>query len=170
MSTPWTLPTLVEQYTEDEGHIAWFEVNNFSNLTTLNNKGTSTVSPLLHISRQPRNDIKMKTYFIRATGFNFNNLPNTISEINLRLTMNRHGRIADETIQLCSNTQLIGENKAGINLNPIQIYGNDTWSIDNIDGSLIQDSSFGVVLRFQSHPRWPHSVTPIIFGIELQIV
>lgn len=171
MSTPWTSPNIIEQYFEDEGHIAWHEVNNFSNLKSANNQGVSTITPLLHISRQPRNDIKMKTYYLRATGFNFDNMPGAVSGVKVRLTMNRQGRITDETVQLTTNETLIGENKAVLDLNPTQIYGSETdlWSIENISPALIQDSSFGIVLRFQSHPKWPHKSTPIIFGVELQI-
>ena len=170
--TTWTLPLTIEQYEEDISHIAWYELDGFSNLKTLNGIGTSTVSPLLHISRQPRNDIKMQTYFLRITGFNFLNLPETVSGIQFKLTMNRGGRITDETVQLCFNGDLIGENRAGLNLDPIQIYGSDTdsWGVDNLTLGMIQDPSFGIVVRFQSHPGWPHKTTPIVKGVELKIV
>lgn len=171
MTTNWTLPSLVTQYAEDESHIPWNEVDDFSAIKTMNGKGTSTASPLLHIARQPRNDIKMKTHFLKATGFNFINLPDTISGITCKVTMNRHGRIADETVQLTYNGELIGENYATTNLNPISVYGGeaDKWKITDINTTMIQDSSFGIVLRFRSHPQWPHSTTPTLYSIELQV-
>lgn len=171
MTTAWTPPSLVTQYAEDESHIPWNEIDTFSAIRTMNGKGTSTSKPLLHISRQPRNDIKMKTHFLKATGFNFTNLPATVSGVVCKVTMNRHGRISDETIQLTHNGELIGDNYASTNLNPISMYGSniDTWKIKNLNLEMIEDSSFGIVLRFRSHPNWPHSTTPLIYSIELQV-
>jgi hypothetical protein len=171
MSTIFTTPTTIIQYPEDLNHIAWFEQDNFSNIKTLNGKGTSTVRPLLHISRQPKNDINMKTYYLQATGFNFVNLPQVLSGIACRVTINRGGRIFDDTIQLCFQNNLIGINKTGQSCDPVQIYGGSTdlWDVKNISLSMIQDNSFGVTVRFRSHPSWPHKTTPIINGIELQI-
>ena len=68
MSTNWTSPSILEQYAEDESHITW---NSADVSLILSGTSISTSSPLLHIARQPRNDIKMKTYFLRASGFNF---------------------------------------------------------------------------------------------------
>lgn len=170
MTTQWTLPSQIIQYAEDDSHIPWNDVDNFIALKTTTG-GTSTSKPLLHIARQPRNDIRMKTYFLKATGFNFTNLPDTITGVTCKVTMNRHGRIADETIQLTYNGNLIGENYATTHLNPISIYGSETdkWKITDINTTMIQDSSFGIVLRFRSHPSWPHSTTPVMYSIELQV-
>lgn len=161
MSTKWTLPSTITQYAEDDSHIAWNNDTVFP---------ISTVKPLLHIARAPRNDIKMRTYFFQATGFNFQNVPETISGISLKLTMNRSGRITDDTIQLSHNGTLIGENYSNLELHPIKVYGDETsiWGVDNVS-SLIQDPSFGITLRFQSHPSWPHNSTPIILSVEMQI-
>ena len=84
--------------------------------------------------------------------------------------MNRLGRITDETVQLCRNNELIGDNHASLNLDLIKIYGSDTdnWNT-NLTMSNIQNSSFGVVLRFQSHPNWPHKSSPLIDAVELRI-
>ena len=171
MTTNWTLPSLVTQYAEDDSHIPWNEEDTFSAIRTKNGNGTSTAKPLLHIARQPRNDIKMKTHFLKATGFNFANLPDTISGISCKVAMNRHGRISDDTVQLTLDENLIGENYATTNLNPISVYGgeSDIWKITDINTTMIQDSSFGIILRLRSHPHWPHSTTPILYSIELQI-
>jgi hypothetical protein len=171
MTTQWTTPTLVEQYAEDDSHIQWVNVDNFQPLLTVNSGGVVSATPLYHIARSPKYDIKNKTYYIRATGFNFINLPTILSGIAVRLTMNRGGRITDETIQLCLENQAIGTNKADLPLEPITIYGGDSdmWKVDSIDISTVQDASFGVTLRFQSHPHWPHKTTPIINAIEIQI-
>ena len=168
MNTNWNLPNTIVQYAEDDSHIQW-STDDFSLLRTRNN-GISLSKPLLHIARQPRNDITMKTWFVSATNFNFTNLPNTISGIQCRLTVDRVGRVFDETIQLTLNNILIGENKCSMTVDPVQIYGGstDVWKVDNIS-SIIQDPAFGIVIRLKSHPSWPHKTTPILRGIELQI-
>ena len=88
----------------------------------------------------------------------------------MRLTMNRYGRISDETIQLCLNDQLIGDNQTNVGLDPIKIYGNDTdkWNA-MITLADVQHPSFGVILRFRSHPNWPHKSTPLVDSVELRI-
>jgi hypothetical protein len=171
MSTDWTTPSNVTQYAEDESHIAWHEVDNFNGAKVPDGKFVSLSKPLLHIARQPRNDVTMKTYFMRLTEFNFQNIPETISGIECKLTMNRSGRVADDTVQLCYQGELIGENQAGLHLNPIQVYGNNTslWKAENLTLGMVQDPSFGVVVRFRSHPHWPHKSTPLIDSVELQI-
>ena len=168
MSTNWTSPSILEQYAEDESHITW---NSADVSLILSGTSISTSSPLLHIARQPRNDIKMKTYFLRASGFNFENLPDTISGIECKVLINRGGRITDETVQLCLNETLIGDNRANLEVHPEKVYGSsiDKWNVTNLDRSMVQDPTFGVVLRFQSHPAWPHKTTPKINSVELYI-
>ena len=168
MSTVWTSPTAVTQYAEDESHIRWGK--NDSDFAKIIPAGVTLSAPLLHISRQPRNDITMKTWFVQATNFNFQNLPNTISGIKFRLTANRVGRVFDDTIQLTCNGTLLGVNKCSATVDPIQVYGSetDTWGVDNLT-DIIQDSTFGIVVRLRSHPSWPHSTTPMLRSLELQI-
>ena len=178
MTTPWTSPTTITQYSEtgaEAEHISWFNQNNFSEMLRANGRFVSTIAPLMHIARQPRNDITMKTWYLQCTGYNFSNLPDTISSISVKLTMNRGGRIADDTVQLTYQNILIGDNLAGpafnkvtqtSTLEPITVY---TGSVAGIDLSMIQDLSFGVTLRFQSHPRWPHKTAPGVDCVELQI-
>lgn len=173
MTTNWTLPLNVTQYSEIDAeniHIPWEEIDNFSSLKNLDGKNIKTSKDLLHIARDPRSNIKEKTYFLKITNFNFKNLPNSISGIELRINMNRFGRITDDTIQLCFNNELIGNNRADRDLSPIKIYGNETdmWETTlNLENVI--DSSFGVILRFQSHPNWPHKCSALIDTVELRI-
>ena len=78
---------------------------------------------------------------------------------------------ADETIQLCLEDDLIGENRADLNLDPIKVYGGNTdlWSTENLSMSNIQDPTFGVVVRLQSHPSFPHRDGAYINAVELRI-
>jgi len=171
MITPWTFPTLVEQYAEDESHVGWSAVDDFAAIKSNINSGVVATAPLLHIARSPKYDVKMKTWYLRCTGFNFVNLPDTVSGIALRLSMHRGGRVTDETVSLCYRSADIGKNKAQLVLDPTVLYGgaNDLWEADNISIETVRDSSFGIVLRFQSHTHWPHKTVPIVNAVELQI-
>ena len=136
MTTAWTTPSSVIQYAEDPSHLEWNQ--NFDALTSLMD-GVSLTKPLEHISRQPRNDIRMKTWFVQATNFNFQNLPNTVSGIAFRFSVGRGGRVFDETVQLVYNGELIGENKCTRTVDPVQIYGGDTdlWTVENISDIIL---------------------------------
>lgn len=173
MTSNWALPTTISQYSEEEAeqaHISWQEVNNFSALKALDGRNVKTTTDLVHIARDPRHDIVQKTYYLKLTGFNLVDVPDTVSGIEARLTMNRYGRITDETVQLCLNDVLIGENRATLDLSPKKTYGgdNDTWEAV-ITKSNVLNPSFGVVLRFQSHPRWPHKSSALIDSVEIRV-
>ena len=173
MTSNWALPTNIIQYSEEgaeDAHISWIEVDNFSGLKSADGRSIKTSRDLLHIARDPRHNIKEKTYFLTVTGFNFINLPDTISGIEMKLSMNRFGRITDDTVQLCINDTLIGENRATLDLNPIKIYGTQTDMWDsNITISDVLNSSFGITLRFKSHPRWPHKSSAMIDSVQVRV-
>ena len=174
MSTPWALPTIISQFSEPDAeavHIAWDNSNNFNSLRNLDSGYIQTVQPLMHIARSPKHDLKNKTYYIRASGFNFINLPASFSGIELKLTTRRYGRITDETIQLCLDEVSIGDNMATLDLNPIKTYGGDSnkWGAEDLSITNIINTSFGVVIRFQSHPNWPHRDPAFIGAVELRI-
>jgi hypothetical protein len=173
MTSNWALPTIITQYAEEtaeDDHISWVEVDNFSSLKSLDGRSIKTSRDLLHIARDPRHNIKEKTYFLKVTGFNFINLPSTISGIELKITSNRYGRITDETIQLTLNNTVIGDNQASLDLNPIKIYGgtDNIWNT-NLTTTNLLNPSFGVLLRFQSHPRWPHKNSIMLDSVEVRI-
>jgi hypothetical protein len=173
MTSNWALPTIISQYAEEtaeDNHISWIEVDNFSSLKSLDGRSIKTSRDLLHIAREPRHDIKEKTYFLKVTGFNFIDVPDVVSGIEAKITSNRYGRITDETIQLTLNNTVIGDNQASLDLNPIKIYGgqDNIWNT-NLTTAGILDASFGIVLRFQSHPRWPHKSSMLLDSVELRI-
>lgn len=165
MSTNWTLPNLIIQYPEEtaeNNHIMWNDLKKFPLVTS---------KDLQHIARSPKTDLKDKTYFLKFSQFNFENLPAIISGIELRLSARRRGRITDETIQLYIDNSLLGENKASLILDPIKIYGgnDDKWGLETISVSSVANLNFGIVMRFQSHPKWPHKDSAIIDLVELRI-
>jgi hypothetical protein len=159
MTTEWTSPTTFSQYAEEGAesvHVQW------------DDKLTSTNGCLEHIARSPKHDLRTKTYYLKATGFNFQNLPDTISGVELRLSVKRRGRVTDETISLVINDQ-VSENRATLDLSPTKMYGSetDTWALSMSLEDL--NSEFGVLLRFQSHPQWPHKDAAFIDAVELRI-
>ncbi len=173
MTSTWALPRTISQYAEEgaeSAHIAWEEIDNFNSLKILDGKSIKTVKDLLHIARDPKHDIIQKTYFLKVTNFSFTDVPSTISGIEVRLSMNRHGRITDDTVQLTLRDQIIGENQANLDLGLKKIYGgeNTLWE-STLSAEDILDPSFGIVLRFQSHPHWPHRSSPLIDALELRI-
>ena len=168
MTTPWTLSSTVSQYAEpgaESTHIPWESRSNF------NNNSIQTLGTLKHVARSPKYDIKNKTYYLKATGFSFINLPTVLSGIELKLISSRNGRIVDETIQLCIDDQAIGDNRATLSILPEKIYGGqeDLWNTTQLNIVNIQDSSFGVIIRLQSHPNWPHNDPAAIDRVELRI-
>lgn len=173
MTSNWALPRSIEQYSEPEYeaiHVSWDNVDNFAALKNLDAKSIKTARDLVHIARDPRHDIQEKTWFLRLTNFDFINLPAALTGIQARVSMNRYGRITDETVQLCLDNELVGQNRASRALPPTAVYGgeNDTWN-SNLTMTDIQNSSFGIVLRFRSHPDWPHKCSALIDAVELKI-
>ena len=172
MTTAWTNPTQIFQYSEPGAeliHKSW----NFTDADTVigvNYQPVSLNGVLEHIARSPKYDITNKTYYFKATGYRFSNLPEVISGIELRLSVDRVGRISDDTVQLCLNDELIGKNTASTAVNPVKIYGGETdlWDTE-ISIPDVMDASFGIVIRLKSHPHWPHKDTALIRAMELRI-
>jgi hypothetical protein len=165
MPSLWSYPSVVTQYAEVPNHIAWRAVGDeFTKINLI-----TTVSDLKHISNTAVNDLKMKTYYLVLTGFEWTDLPDTISGIEAQINIRRVGRITDDTIVLYLN-QGIGENKANADLANNKTYGGETdlWGLEEITSEMLTDSNFGMVLRYQSHPSWPHSVAPIMNHVQLR--
>jgi hypothetical protein len=173
MISKWFTPSLVEQYAEsgaDAVHIPWFDTNNFSGLRNLDLQSIRTTKDLVHIARDPRHDVLQKTYYLRISNFGIPEFSGILEGIEVKVIMNRGGRITDETVQLCVNDQAVGDNLANLDLSVEQIYGDKTslWN-SPIDINMIADSTFGILLRYQSHPRWPHKTTPLIDVVEVRV-
>jgi hypothetical protein len=174
MATEWTLPTAIRQYAEptaEEVHIRWNDSNGFAALQNVNGSLLRTQRPLQRIARSPKADITMKTYYLELTGYNFQTLPEVITGIEARMTADRRGRITDEQISLCLDGQLVGKNQADLSLLPMKIYGGETelWGTRRLSITDLQNPSFGITLRFQSHPHWPHSDGAAVDSLELRI-
>ena len=171
MSTLWSYPNKFFQYSEDGAQdvdASWDE-GNFVESRLADKRTLGISKPLYHIARSPKPDLRNNTYFLRLTGFNFVNLPATLSGIELKINARRAGRILDDTVQLFLTDSLVGDNLATLTSDPEQIYGGSAslWgtSLTIADITL----NFGVVLRFKAHPRWPHKDSIFIDSIGLRL-
>ena len=166
MTSNWASPTSIIQYAEpgaEDFHVSWIHLDTIP-------LEIQTSRDLLHIAMQPKHDILETTYFLKFSGFNFSTLPSVVSGIEMRLTMKRNGRINDETIQLCLGDNLLGDNISTSNVDTIKLYGgeNDKWNT-SVTPSTLSDINFGVIMRFKSHPRWPHKTGAMVNGVELRV-
>ena len=171
MTTSWTLPSHVDQYAEPGAELIDIAWEYLDNIKSLDNRSAQSNGNLIHSARSPKLDIKNKTYFIRATGFNFQNLPATISGIEVRLNTRRYGRATDDTVELCLDGIALGENQATRDILPQKIYGSEisVWNAESISVSDVQNNTFGVVIRFRAHPDWPHKDPVLIDSVEMRI-
>lgn len=173
MATGWFNPRTIIQYPEsgaEDLHLKWDDSNGFSGLKSSNGITTGTMGDLIHIARSPKPNITNKTYYLKLTNYNFINIPLTISGIELRLTTRRSGRVVDDTVILTYNDSTLGENQANLEINPIKLYGSssDLWGA-SLTSDIVSDPSFGVILRFSSHPQWPHRNPMNVDSAELRI-
>jgi len=171
MTTNWAFAGTIIQQAEVIQHAKWRgEDTGFYGIKTDLYGAVGTDSDLYHIANPTVNDVKTKTYFLYLTNFNLGNVPDIISGIEVLIEMNRKGRVTDETIQLRYNNEFIGRNMADFKLDQQKIFGSstDNWSTE-LTKSMVIDTSFGVGVRFQSHPNWPHKDSPLINYIKLRV-
>lgn len=173
MATDWFNPTTITQYAEDGAenvHVRWDDSNNFAGLRS-SSASVGTVAPLVHIARSPKPNITNKTYYLKLTGFKFRQLPDVINGIELKIVSRRAGRVTDDTITLTHNEKIIGDNQATLELDPNTTYGSEDslWGLKSISKEMLEDSSFGVVVRFKSHPKWPHKDPIDLISAQLRI-
>lgn len=165
-------PTTIIQYPEsgaDTAHIHWRE-DQFPFLTSPNGTSVELNGTLHHIARSPDADLRNKTWFLSATGYNFHSLPDQINGIRLKLHSQRRGRVTDDTIQLTKDGKLIGQNRADLVIDTLKIYGGpgDVWGTKLTPADLM-DPTFGVVVRLQAHPQWPHNDGAFVGAVEMFI-
>ena len=133
-----------------------------------------TEKELRHISNPACGDLRNRTQSLVFLNFNIFNPPSVISGIELRVVGQRNGRVADDQIQLTYQGEPIGENNFNyytdidghLSLKNDTTYGSptDLWGAE-ITPEMLQDPSFGVILKFQSHPYYPHSS-----GMQINLV
>lgn len=171
-------PNTVNQVSDDpENEISW----RFSPTTLigcLRNAKWMTVKPLVHISNPACGDIGSQTVSLVCTNLNATELPDVITGISLRVSGQRNGRVVDKQIQLTYQGNTIGENKVDyetdseghIFLSNDTTYGGETdlWGVE-LTKEMIQDPSFGVILKFQNHPFYPHSCGMLLETVSITV-
>ena len=171
MPTPWFYSNLISQHAEVSVHIPWNgESNGYLALKRDDGTVLTTSKTLVHIANPTVNDIKNKTNFLYLTDFRIIHMPSIISGVEIEISMGRGGRITDETIQLMHGNEFIGENRAFYKLDEITLYGGPTDVYGTtLTPELLSDPTFGVGVRYQSHPMWPHREIPRIDYIRLRV-
>ena len=169
-------PTTVTQ-TGEEPNVAWIGTGgDGSNLISIDKK-IRTSKELKHISNPASGDLRDSTYTLVYTGFQISEL-SAVNGVVLRVVAQRNGRIADNTIQLTYQGSAIGQNnfyyqtddEGRLPLFDDTTYGGseDLWGAE-LTPELLQDPSFGVILKFASHPYYPHSSGMRIDSVSLTI-
>lgn len=171
MSSLWAYPNKFFQYSNpgaEDVDAPWNELD-FIESRLKDKKSLGIVKPLYHIARSPKTDLTNHTYFLRASGFNFVNIPVTLSGIEVKLSARRSGRIVDDTIQLCLGDNLVGDNLATLTADSDKTYGDSIslWGTSLTMGDI--NTNFGLILRFKAHPKWPHKDSIFIDSIQIRL-
>jgi hypothetical protein len=171
MFTSWKSPNSVRQFAEHENHVAWDNTDGMSAIKSQDARSLKTVDDLIFIANPTVNNIRNKTWYIVLTDFRFSENINEITGLQLRFNCQRHGRVTDDTIQLYWQENAIGENIANMDLDLIKTYGISAydWGLENFEKEQVLSSEFGVLLRFQSHPFWPHRSAMFINSVDIRL-
>lgn len=138
----------------------------------------STVKPLHHYSNPACGDLRTRSWALVCTNFQMAQLPDVITGLELNVKTQRNGRIVDEQIQLTYNGSAIGSNNFNyitdsdghLRLLNDTAYGSptDTWAAE-LTPEMLQDPSFGVILKFQGHPYYPHLSSMSVDSVSLTV-
>jgi len=168
-------PTRIDQLGE-EPNVAWTSAPTLRE-PLLIGRIWRTVKSLKHIANPASGPIRDSTYALVCTGFRIPALAE-INGIELQVIAQRNGRITDETVQLTYQGSAIGRNNfvyetdesGRLPLSNDTKYGGitDLWGVE-VTSEMIQDASFGVILKFQSHPYYPHSSDMQIETVRLTV-
>ena len=177
MQTNFITPQSIRQ--EDDIN---FPSISWTNLDVASSCDTYSISsePLYCISGLWQERFRTKTNQLIATNFNIPIMSSVISGIEIQTHVLRKARIEDYIIQLTLNGELIGVNRADMTssqeaywenkqqVGDYHIYGgaDDLWGT-NLTTNDLQNSTFGVVIAYQSNERIPHR--DLVFFNQLAI-
>lgn len=135
----------------------------------------STRGQLFHLSNPACGDLRNSTQALYFLNFQIT-APSIISGIEVNVKSQRNGRAADEQIQLIYQGSVIGKNNfkyitdedGNLPIKNDTTYGSptDLWDA-NLTPVMLQDPSFGVVLKFQAHPYFPHRSGMMLDSVSL---
>ena len=158
-----------------EGEISWEQFPSANTRNLLGNRWRTT-EDLYHLSNPACGDIRTRTQALEFIDFQMTDLPTVISGISVNIYSQRNGRIADETIQLTYQGNAIGKNnfiymtdiEGHLPIKNENVYGgsSDLWGAV-VTPEMLQDPSFGIRVKFQAHPYYPHRNTMYLDSISL---
>jgi len=170
-------PSIVEQTSSNPTQEIGWTSQFVPNQTFLLNSRWKTVDSLVHLSNPATGDFRNKTWALICTGFNIP-LLTEINGIELNLSAQRNGRITDEIIQLTYQGSVLGINnfsyvtdsEGHILLLNDTTYGGplDQWGA-TLTPDILQDSTFGIILKFQSHPFYPHKCGMFLDSVSITL-
>ena len=180
MQTNFIIPQTITQVNDDTiPTIPWLNIENASSSVFY----ATSSAPLYCISGLWQERFRSKTSQIVATNFNIPLLTNNVlTGVEVQAFVKRKARIEDLTIQLTLNGELIGDNKADMissqqayqeniqQAGDYYVYGNatDLWN-SNLTAADLQNSTFGVVIAYQSNIQIPHSDTVYFNQLAIRI-
>lgn len=102
------------------------------------------------------------------TDFGFDVDSTLVSGIQVQLHVSRLGRIQDRLIQIWNGARNLGHNKANLDAEDIQLYGDETdlWKTRNLDFTL---TDFGVAVDLQPHTQYPSNNTVYLRSIKMRL-
>jgi len=191
MTTQWFTPTITTQTAEFEDHVQWQagyinSVDAYGRTQTTPNTDLSknvngviqSIRPLVYIANDGHAPRREYTWYITFTGFNITDITDPINGIAVQTNLRRKGRIMDETVSLSLQGNMIGENKIDYGLDELNhvpihnsmTYGGatDLWQTE-LTAAILQDPTFGVTLRLQSHLFYPHKESVLIDSVQLRV-
>jgi hypothetical protein len=147
---------IIDQTTDTFDDIEWQFLND-----------PQTVRNIRHISNSSVGAVRERTWFINFLHFKVDEtLPNVITGIKLITKCRRRGRVFDETIAIRYGGNIVSDNKTSyisdveqhLYNNDIMTYGGegDLWGAV-ITSDMVRDPSWGITMRFQAHPMYPHN-------------
>lgn len=171
-------PSQVIQFSEAEDiEIPWTSTNVPADRLPPVDFKIRTTKDLKHIANPATGDLRDGTWALKYTGFN---IPEgtVATGIELNIVAQRNGRIVDDVIQLIYQDSIIGENnfvyitdeEGHLPIKNESTYGGpgNFWGAE-VTSEMLSDPSFGVILKFQSHPYYPHSSGMTIESVVLTI-
>jgi len=171
----WFTPLTITQNLNEDSHlIPWKTPLAFPLLSTrdfIHIAGTGGPGPNM-------TDVRYKSTALTLTNFEITCDPIlTITGVELKLDIERNGRISDSEINLRDPDGNLSINKTSYSVDDRNhlltfnhnLYGDeyDTWGLD-LTSTMLQDSNFGVNIRVQSHPFYPHKCGVMIRQVALR--
>jgi hypothetical protein len=169
-------PNTVEGLQPTENEVTWTSA--ISNRGNILGKRWKTIGELFHRSNPACGDLTNSTQALLFVNFQISNIPNVISGVKIQVLSQRNGRVADQVIQLVYQGQPIGVNnfnyytdtEGHLAVQNNAEYGGQTdlWGAE-LTAEMVRDPSFGVMLKFQAHPYYPHSCGLLLDSVSLTV-